>query len=457
MSYSGWASFVQRADVWKYFVLYWFGGVYGDLDVDAVRPYSDWRGHPLVLSQEPYAHSRVLNGISRTVCNAFMSSVPRHPFWLHVLAEVKQRAYMTDPVDSTGPRMLEHVMKEYKRKQSVHHAALTQKGLPIRENTAFPDVTIAPPESFMPFFDQPPVRSKCEGDILPNSQVLASLKEKNSKVGQNHNLTIPEKSYLLCLKLQKRNYTNLVHPRSYTVHRWSHTWLGAVKDKQHVGVEQLLEQHGFEFVYDLALTTDIDPRVRSRGHTAASAGKLQTQHQKRERTASSSSSSKAVSAAEDKGFARRRLLFRRVRRQRRRAQRQHTRKQKLKQKLKVKLGLSEQKRKKNNDRRSRGKGAQFSGVNKASKSNNFQTSKTKVGQSPWNSGSQPTTAKPQLTHAPTYTPAQRNGFARPIAAFDAGPRLRGGPPGAARQAQLAVEAKVRQLQRAKDQKLLRGH
>lgn len=63
--------------------------------------------------------SAVSLGCSPTwqVCNAIIISVARHPLWLSVVGEISQRwaAGVYDPVDLSGPRMLEAVVDKWQR------------------------------------------------------------------------------------------------------------------------------------------------------------------------------------------------------------------------------------------------------------------------------------------------------------------------------------------------------
>ena len=45
--------------------------------------------------------AHLLNGMDRTVCNALVASVPRHPFWMHVLNFVKGNANSGSIIVST--------------------------------------------------------------------------------------------------------------------------------------------------------------------------------------------------------------------------------------------------------------------------------------------------------------------------------------------------------------------
>ena len=70
---------IQRSDALRYFILHRYGGVYADLDVEAVAPLDVILDRELILSQEPLAHAVVLENRKRQVCNAFMASARGTP------------------------------------------------------------------------------------------------------------------------------------------------------------------------------------------------------------------------------------------------------------------------------------------------------------------------------------------------------------------------------------------
>jgi hypothetical protein len=75
----------------------------------------------------------------------------------------------------------------------------------------------------MAFFDINPVRDKCE-ELLTD------------KRGSEFRDEITRKAYARCEEIKARGYTNKLPPEAYTVHHWSHTWLGAIKDDVTVDV-----------------------------------------------------------------------------------------------------------------------------------------------------------------------------------------------------------------------------
>ncbi len=76
---------IQRADAIRYFVLYKYGGLYVDMDVESLRPIDElFAGRSVVIAPEP-AFLLPHFGRHEMVTNAIMASVPEHPFFLAVM------------------------------------------------------------------------------------------------------------------------------------------------------------------------------------------------------------------------------------------------------------------------------------------------------------------------------------------------------------------------------------
>jgi len=76
---------IQRADTFRYFVLYHYGGIYSDFDnVPKESLFTEWfvqyQHQGLIL---PYCKPGNEVGL-QNITNAFMASEPRHPFWVNV-------------------------------------------------------------------------------------------------------------------------------------------------------------------------------------------------------------------------------------------------------------------------------------------------------------------------------------------------------------------------------------
>ncbi|BCP54854.1 hypothetical protein K32_34710 [Kaistia sp. 32K] len=109
--YFGYPRPIQRADLGRYLVLRSHGGVYADLDAEALRSFEEIldRDRPL-FAEEPVSHLAeklvVVRGLQRIVSNAVMASPAGHPFWDDVIELAVRCRHALDPLDATGPFLL---------------------------------------------------------------------------------------------------------------------------------------------------------------------------------------------------------------------------------------------------------------------------------------------------------------------------------------------------------------
>lgn len=89
---------IKRADVLRLAVLYAYGGVYADIDVEALRPMdpllvaAQRARQSVLLGEENVVHTVLLEKrlSKQLVSNAVMASAPRQAFWAKVIQEIFQ-------------------------------------------------------------------------------------------------------------------------------------------------------------------------------------------------------------------------------------------------------------------------------------------------------------------------------------------------------------------------------
>jgi hypothetical protein len=91
--YQSYPEDINRADVTRYFILYEFGGIYADLDMESSKSMelllpNDTYG-PCFLSQEPLEHAQWRWNVEQMACNALMACRRRHPFFASVLQQLQ--------------------------------------------------------------------------------------------------------------------------------------------------------------------------------------------------------------------------------------------------------------------------------------------------------------------------------------------------------------------------------
>ncbi|XP_064653308.1 uncharacterized protein LOC135503608 [Lineus longissimus] len=191
---------IERADAIRYFVLYHYGGVYADLDIEplvSLNPIVD--KYTCFLSQEPDEHSQLLrpyflNKFRYLACNAVMACRKNHPYFKYVIDNLARNlAHQKVTVGRTGPFMLSQMHVEY-----VEKFTKAQCDDPNQR------IGIMPTELFIPTFDSLQIETmkrmcKNQVKLLPGQQRV-------------------------CTDLRERQYTNQAYDVSFTVHHWFHTW-----------------------------------------------------------------------------------------------------------------------------------------------------------------------------------------------------------------------------------------
>lgn len=115
---------IKKADVIRIVALYVQGGVYADIDVEAVQSFGPLLSAALaaragvILGEENFVHSVLLEQRSTwLVSNAVMASAAGHPFWLEALREIFSHTWCgDDPVQCTGPRLIDRLSWDYVRR-----------------------------------------------------------------------------------------------------------------------------------------------------------------------------------------------------------------------------------------------------------------------------------------------------------------------------------------------------
>ncbi len=117
--FEGYDRAIKRPDSVRYFIMHHHGGVYVDLDFEALRPIDGLlAGEDLVLGWEPSEHVEReagvrSRGLTSIVGNAFLASRPAHPFWEAVFEALVSHHNMPSVLDATGPFLLTHVYHDY--------------------------------------------------------------------------------------------------------------------------------------------------------------------------------------------------------------------------------------------------------------------------------------------------------------------------------------------------------
>ncbi len=117
-AYDAYPEPIMRVDAFRYFLMFHVGGVYVDLDFECLRPIDELvRGGGVLVALEPDEHLAEpvvgASGLPRVVGNAFLASVPGHPFWPHVFAWLRKTRPQREPLEATGPFLLTRALDSW--------------------------------------------------------------------------------------------------------------------------------------------------------------------------------------------------------------------------------------------------------------------------------------------------------------------------------------------------------
>lgn len=119
--YDNYPYHVQRADALRYFILYYYGGIYSDIDLEPVKPID-----PILEKYKNKSAILYRSANSGLITNDFMISKPKNNFWKKVWNEMLLNYNFSSlsrhliVMYSTGPLLLDSVYENYtlKKKQA---------------------------------------------------------------------------------------------------------------------------------------------------------------------------------------------------------------------------------------------------------------------------------------------------------------------------------------------------
>ena len=268
-AYDAFPAAVNRADVFRYMVLFEIGGLYVDLDVEALRslepllydsPKRDgddvsWRARAACLvGQEPHAHAVVLarderaaDGARFRACNAVMASAPGSTFWQTVLDEVEHRARVTrvtrwNPPTITGPQALTSALERTGFDAEAGGCGVADPPdalFPAMDKSQFALARATCEDAGFLVADRERAARACPARALRVSTEDAGAGDEDG--GRDDAETVVERIRVgapgevpdlrrACCELSREGFVNppreaMVRRGAFTVHHWVHTWL----------------------------------------------------------------------------------------------------------------------------------------------------------------------------------------------------------------------------------------
>ena len=226
--YQGYKKDIQRADVMRYFVLYQFGGIYADLDIEWLRSLDEnILNRTCFIAQEPLEHALLINekkDFDRPFgTNALMGCRPKHPFFKYVIERLRYKATLSSVQETTGPWMVDSLAQEYIKQ--TKHAKVVDK------------LFLAPPKYFLPTSDPRMAGVFIDECLALSEENENEISDKKEKMKKN-----------LCKHLLKLGYDkhNKAEAESYSDHKWQHTYMQSYfvrgKNENNIHIKQLIPQ-----------------------------------------------------------------------------------------------------------------------------------------------------------------------------------------------------------------------
>ena len=206
---------IFRSDVLRYLILYKYGGMYMDLDMEALKPLDNWTyGFNCIVSEETYEHPFVVREADPpgNIVNGFIASRPGHPFIKLAIDSLEEFSgyYFGDYMHATGPFFFNAVLDRY----------LLELVNGNKLNNSVNDVTIIPPKYFFPTYDP------SESDIISNRCFPGRYE------------LLKEPAQITCKELLKTFLRRIPVEESYTDHHWVHAYMFNAewkkKDTKHI-------------------------------------------------------------------------------------------------------------------------------------------------------------------------------------------------------------------------------
>lgn len=191
-AYDSYLENIRRADAMRYVILYEYGGIYVDLDMESLRPLNSIvRKYSCILPQEPYEHPIIDSNFEHLVINAFMACKKGHPLMKTFHENLPKFSHMWNLLDSTGPHYITLLYREY----------IQTKFDPTSDDGVY----LAPAEYFFPTID--PVKfsymvERCYKNFDKMSHIQKTA----------------------CISLKRRGLERNPYPFSFANHHWDHTY-----------------------------------------------------------------------------------------------------------------------------------------------------------------------------------------------------------------------------------------
>ncbi|KAH3791253.1 hypothetical protein DPMN_144736 [Dreissena polymorpha] len=207
---------INRADALRYIVLYEFGGVYADLDVNFFRSLDRAMvKYACILPTEPFEQSAFKNKMPYFMNNAIMMCRPKHPFMKQTLANLHLSRAMYTNVDVAGPMFVTSEFLKYANITAGHlYKTLKVTG------------------SLSPYFFKGNIKEEeDDGIYIPNTVYFLNTLNNHFEASHIAYVSICKRFKQMsnieqraCVDLKRRGFYRKRSPFTFTEHLWDQSY-----------------------------------------------------------------------------------------------------------------------------------------------------------------------------------------------------------------------------------------
>ena len=215
-TFDGYRKNIQRADAVRYFFLYYYGGIYADMDFECLKPFNALlaanKDATVILGRMSSDNSGWIQ--TQAIPNALMLSRPRDPFWLYVFQQLLRNKNVQMVEDATGPGMLSSAIQAFNNR--THHTTVQRSLFNLVGNR----VQASTPS----IYDT--ILKNLGAELAPTTDTQLLLLEPSyfypiswAINGNDRNKALKNTNYTSLTQTSKEKYKS-----AYAVTYWTHSW-----------------------------------------------------------------------------------------------------------------------------------------------------------------------------------------------------------------------------------------
>ncbi|XP_052787827.1 uncharacterized protein LOC128222755 [Mya arenaria] len=203
---------VERSDLIRYIVLYEFGGVYLDTDIEVFRPLDRaTTSFSCIIPTEPYEHSVLFYEKPYIINNAIMLCRAGHPFLKQVLDNILFSSDGKLVLDRTGPVFLT-------RQYNVYVNRVTKSKM--KTKTKHENTSLLEPYAVRGNFHIGDI----DGVYVPNTMYFNNKADRPFLYCNNADNLSTKNKTLICRDVLRQGETYKPFQYQFTVHHWFHSY-----------------------------------------------------------------------------------------------------------------------------------------------------------------------------------------------------------------------------------------